>query len=282
MKPEKSFEYFSAYYEGTLEPVLKDQLEHLLAEDSSVAEQFASFVDSIVSLNALSTSRPDAPADLHEIIMRKVDQNAYELKKSQSRFSFANLKVAWFGLAASAALVCAFVALRPNTNTASGFGAGVVPTSGIQHTNDQLIVSNIKSELTITLKSARAENVKVTDLDSSLLVKEYSLKPNQVLRAKIYSEIQDSSLLKIESVTGKDEIILAIPSRVASQKLSGEGTIVEMAKAFAGRYQVPVQLMMPDLTKTVRWNFESKNLDLAKFELEPIHFEQKEGIVRLR
>ncbi len=279
MKPEKSFEYFSAYYEGTLDPVLKDQFEKLIATDPSVSEQFASFVDSIESLAVLAEIRPVAPTDLHEIIMRRVDHNAFELKKSQSRFSFANLKIAWFGAAAALALIAAVVALRPSNSSA--YGAGFSPNEAVKQ-GQPLQVAMENGSVIISVVSANAEKVRVTNLDDSKLIKEYTLKANQPLNSPILNDQQLGALLKIEAVTSKEEILVAIPSRIAEQKSSGEGTLLEMAKAFSNYYQKPVEIRFADATKNIRWKFVSHDPMSASFEVGVVKIELKEGLYRLR
>ena len=281
MKPEKSIEYFSAYYEGTLEPVLKDQFESLLMSDALIAEQYAGFVDSIESLAVLADNRPEAPTDLHEIIMRKVDLNAYELKKSQSKFSFANLKVGFIGLAASIALGAAFMALNPSNSKDST--ASMIPgSSNALAVYAGLSLEVVDGKVMMNLNSTMPETVTVSNAETGAQMKQYNLKANQSLIAPILNELAEGSVASINTLNGADQLIIAIPAPSAERNISGEGSILEMAKAFANYSQKPVQLLMKDTSTPVRWKFVSNDPMKAQFELHKVQVELKDGLIRLR
>src|SRR5947209_1700267 len=105
MNLAKARDYFSAYYEGSLERGLKQAFETRLAEDAQLQAEFAAFEKTMKGLEAFGAVEIEPPADLHERITARLDHAIWEQKRTASRFTGLGWwKMGFMGAAVAAGL----------------------------------------------------------------------------------------------------------------------------------------------------------------------------------
>src|SRR5688572_18563817 len=114
MSHDKAREYFSAYYEGTLERGLKETFERALSTDAQVQAEYRAFERLMGSLDVMKTEAPEPEFDLHEAIARRLDKHIYEETRKAKHPIFAWWKSAALGGLATVALVATILQLRTN------------------------------------------------------------------------------------------------------------------------------------------------------------------------
>src|SRR2546429_9984360 len=83
MNQEKAKEFFSNYYEGTLEPGLAQALEHAMSRDGGIRDDYHHFEQSYEELSSLKFETIEIPFDLNDKILANIDRHIYDNRRSQ-------------------------------------------------------------------------------------------------------------------------------------------------------------------------------------------------------
>src|SRR5579859_1468627 len=126
----KARDYFSAYYEGSLDRGLKQSFEARLKEDAQLQAEYRAFERTMAGLGALGRIEIEPPADLHEKISARLDRAVWDQKRAKTNSWFALWKVFVLGAAAATAVFVGFYKLNANGDSQNRAGIAGLPTPG--------------------------------------------------------------------------------------------------------------------------------------------------------
>ena len=268
---EKAREYFSAYYEGTLERGLKETFERAMRTDAQVQAEYQAFERLMGALGCLKSEVPEPEFDLHESIARRLDKHLYEESRRAKHPAFAWWKSVALGGLATVALVAAILQLRSDAGGPTQ--AGFTPLSGVSE-KVELISQN--GEFKLRYATRGQKTIVLRAADGSVL--EQQALNNGILTSPLSNPNANPALIKVE-VTGEPaQTFIALPGRKLQAATSGEGSIQELAQALAGHYSVPVILSLGE-DATVRWRFEPGDvLEAAEKALEGTKYSAQKNV----
>jgi hypothetical protein len=262
MNLNKARDFYSAYFEGTLDEGLRQAFERARASDAQVAAEYAQFERIMLELKALD-SPVAVPADLHTTIRRRVDDhiNASE-KKARSTALFFAWKPIAYGAVATAAIigVLASFSNRPSDGPAR---AGLA-TIGHNEAPRFLV-----EEGTLRLKFASAgpNVVTVSEVETG---RQLLKKPlvGQRIDSPLKNLSDDAVLLVVGFAEGYRPMHVALPGSSRQLEQQGSGTVLDLVTAIAGMYDSPVVLDTSDISAKAAWDLDSPDvLTAVKDEL---------------
>jgi hypothetical protein len=275
MNQDKAREFFSAYYEGTLERGLRQTLDQRLRADAQLTAEYRAFEMTMEHLGQLKFEDIDVPSYLSDRIATRIEQ-ARAAEKPRNPLMLWMPRFAVGGLAA-AALLFAVISWLPNSHGSSQ-PAGLGPTSGSSTQpawpSETVSVVAAAHSATIHYQSATPRSVKVLDAAGADL-QNFQLSAGQSLSTELNNPNPSATLFEVRvSAAGPDEYI-AVPGVKAANTTNENGTVADFVKELADRYAVPVILNVHDLGKTTAWNFNAadaktaaeKSLDSADYDV---------------
>lgn len=281
MNVTQARELYSGYYEGTLESGSAQALKLAIENDSEIKEDYEAFASVMDALPALSEEPIAIPHDLHDRVMRKIDQYDWEKKQNTAKFSITNLQKVFLGAAAAAAILFAAVsAFQPKSSadvstadfTGSQQAASFKFSAGNQLGSPTLNLDVLNAKRgTVTVRSELGDSATVD------VAKQQDTTP-------IVNSAQTPVLFWVE-MKGVDPVSVVIPGSKPLPVWNGNGTLAECARAVAGTFNVPVQIE-GQADVQVRWSFTQKDNDqtiVAALERTGIGASVSEGgLLRIR
>jgi len=250
MTSDKAREFFSAHYEGSLEPGLVQALEQRMRADAVLAADYAAFVATMEELGSLQDEVIEPPIYLSDRIATRLEQAT-----AKSR----NPKAAWvswwrglaFGAAATLAIGFAVVSVvnqAPTGNVATG---GVASTG---MSRDQLTFQMQSGKLTMSYQPSGSRTVVVSSGISGKEVQRFPLDGNR-LETHLENNLADVALFDVQVLGEARVATVALPGLARSAEKTGSGDVKKLAAALAGFYRVPVLLEVAEAGKPLSWNF---------------------------
>src|SRR5688500_10784952 len=83
MNASKAREFFSSYFEGTLDAGLRQAFERRLHTDAEIQAEYRAFERTMGQLSTLKDLEVEVPFDLHERISARVDLHIFEAKRAK-------------------------------------------------------------------------------------------------------------------------------------------------------------------------------------------------------
>jgi hypothetical protein len=260
MNQEKVREFFSAYYEGTLDPGLQQTMSATLTKDPVLLDEYRKFERTYEELAKLKYEVVEIPFDLHARITSRLDQHVEETNKSlPAGWTIWVRNVALAGVAA-AAIVGAVLSLRPSTGTEvspAGVNFPVTTEEAPARVDAVLRQGVVKLEFspsepkTVEIrKGLEGEVLRTVELDGNSM--------SSPLENTGDSAIAFAATVKEDrSVT-----VVAVPGKLVSSDASpsGEGTLEQFALALANAYNVPVLLQVQDPKAPVKWDLTDEDV----------------------
>ena len=269
---EKAREYFSAYYEGTLERGLAETFERALRTDAQVQAEFRAFERLIGALDTMKAEAPEPEFDLHEAIARRLDKHIYEETRRTKHPIFGWWKSAALGGLATVALVAAILQLRANQTAGPGV-ARMIPISA----TERVELKSSNGEFNLHFSTSGQKTIVVRAADGSVL--EQRELNNGSLTSPLSNPNAKAALLKIEVTGDSGETYIALPGTRMQPGQTGEGSVKELAQALAGYYRVPVLLTVGGQDVQLRWTFEpGDGLGVAEKALENTKYSAQKNV----
>ena len=275
MNQDKAREFFSAYYEGTLERGLRQTLDQRLHADAQLLAEYRAFERTMEHLDQLKFEEIEVPAYLSDRIATRIEE-VRASEKPRNPLTLWLPRIAVCGLAA-AALLFAAVNLLPHqggSESVASFGPTSGPQPVVAWPSETVSVEAAGHAATVHYQSATARSVRVLDGSGSDLEK-FEVSAGQSLKTVLNNPNPEAALFEIRvSNSGPDEFI-AVPGAKSGTTTTQSGTISDFVKALATRYSVPVILNARDLGKTTSWNFDApdaksaaeKSLDTSNYDV---------------
>lgn len=256
MTNEKARDFFSAYYEGSLEPGLCVSFEQKLKADSRLKDEYTSFARTMGDLGVLASEEIEIPEDLHERITARLDRHIYDRKRSaQPAWS---VWIRNFAFAAVGAIAVFGAILALNNRGGGPLTAGIASVSA---SKEKIGYAITDAGINLTFAPATPKAVIVTDAEGKLLSRSVAGDdPRAQFNTLLSNPLMNASVFGV-SIEGSQSIeYFAIPGKERSSVGDGEGTLVEMAKAVADYYKVPVHVDVALPTEKVSWTFATPDV----------------------
>ncbi len=251
MNSEKARELFSAYYEGSLDAGLKQQLERTLNTNADLNKEYAAFADVMRHMQALQAPVPEPPFDLHERITRKLDLHIHEQKARQ--------KPSWFSWMRTVGVAAVAVLAIWGAVTQLNRGGDSTPATGgpvINHPQPPFsVVQQSMTSVKLNYKAVNDKTISVQNEDGSIL----RTTNDQELDMPVSNPNPEAAVVYVR-VEGSDEVVLIALPGTQSQKVTlEEGKLATMAKTLAARFRTPIVIKTNEPDVMVKWNLASTN-----------------------
>lgn len=254
----KAKDYFSAYYEGSLDRGLKQAFETRLREDAQLQAEYRAFERTMKELEAFGCVEIEPPSDLHDRIAARLDKAIWDQKRQKT----SALNFAWWKLlgAVSVAAACVIGVLTYTDHQSQSSPANIVGGG-----------SGNPVPFKFTFKS-NADNGRIVNLtfpatDATVSIKDGS--GNSVSNSVapggqvIQNGAKTVKILNVEADSGDETIAessIAVPGTEKDANTTGKGTVKDLAVAIAGHIQKPVVIQnSSDGTKAVSWDLTTND-----------------------
>lgn len=249
MNSEKARDFFSAYYEDSLESGIKQAFEQRLRSDANLQADYGAFVDTIEQLDMLKHEEIEIPSYLSDRIATRLEQ-----VQAKQKFGLP-VWASWFRNVAFAGLAVAAIAFAlPMFHGSRGPAESSIV--GGPSAVDQLVFKSDGGDVVLNYQPTGEKTVVVSSPLTGKEIQRFHL-DGQTLQSPIQNPTPNAELFKIEVLGDKISSLIAIPGTGALKTKPGEGTIQDLALALAGHYHVPVLIEASDVTRHVTWNLSA-------------------------
>jgi len=279
IKSEKARELFSAYWEGTLDSAMRQQMDRSFGSDSSLLAEYKEFVRAMEILEVSAQFDVPVPEDLHERISARLDLAMYEKDRQSSASDFL---ARWrqFALLGGLgiAIVGGYFGLQGRgANTPETTQAG--PGISIPQKSEGISLAVKGDELILNLDATSADRLSVLQMPAGTEVRSIQVSKGQKVASPLRNTGEGVLTLVIKSST--QEITVALPGTKPSTVVEGNGTVSQFAEALAAFHGKAVQLEVKDRTKILRWTLNPNNVTSPTVSDTSLSVELEDGIIRL-
>ncbi|MCH8978237.1 MAG: hypothetical protein IH945_03215 [Armatimonadetes bacterium] len=266
MNQSKARDFYSAYFEGTLDSGLTQAFERALRTEAEIKAEYEQFVRVMDDLKACR-SPVEPPADLHLKIRERVDAHILSTERQERA---GVLFFAWKPLAYGAVAAMAIIGVVASiTNRSAGPGeTGTASFAPVRESAPAIVFEDGQTRLSY---SAASQNVvSVYRHSDGTLVFEEPLE-SQTIDSQLFNGAEDATLVSIHFASRYGMLFVAVPGSTIRTDAEGMGTVLELITSLAGKYKVPV-VLASDLTAAgISWKFEGTDAERAsQDELEAI------------
>ncbi|MBX7131996.1 MAG: hypothetical protein K1X67_04880 [Fimbriimonadaceae bacterium] len=258
MNANKAREFFSAYYEGSMDRAIRQTFERRLNSDSELHAEYKAFEQVMRRLDTLKDQPVEVPSDLHERISARLDKQIYESKRETTAKGIGGW---WksFALAGTAcvALVAALIAIKGSNSgstSTAGVAAPVVAPPSIKDVNGTI---RLEYKHPASASQRAVEKLTVREGVDGKVISETELKPGLELNQALVNRSDKPALMSIEK--GETRILVVVPGTQQVSVKSGSGSVQDLALALSGFYKVTVELEVSNLAEKATWSFDSTN-----------------------
>lgn len=280
MRLEKAYEYFSAYYEGSLDAAMRSQLDRMFEAHSVLRKDFESFAQTMEDLDSSFATEVPIPHDLHDRISARIDRAAHEAAQSKPvGVAVMWRRLAFGGLAFILIGGAAFSLLNRGTNGRTE--ASAIPSMIERTTNADLRVEANGKGTFLKFQPGSRDTVHIVRLPDGKVVETYKVAPNQALDIPLQNKSDQAVALRISTEVGKDVLTVVVPGSSRTQVNAGEGKVLDLAMTISSFFGRPVVIDSDSLTAAVRWELNKDNLTQSSVTPSGVSLEIKDQLVRL-
>lgn len=260
MNAQKAREYFSSYYEGTLERGLRETLERKLRTDPGIQADYESFVRTMNAIGRMRETLAEPPADLHETIMARLDRKIWETRRQPVRNWLGWWKPALAGGLACLAIVATVHQIgRPADTAQASIGPVANANSVVTTKPTESITAQINESGGVTFAYTTASERRVVIRSEDGRIRSDATVNASTLRYHLNNEHAATEVVSIEVDETGPVALIALPG--TSMELNGEGSgnLRDLIRASAGFFRTPIVLAASDASLPVSWNFTSQD-----------------------
>jgi hypothetical protein len=253
MTHEKARDFFSAYYEDSLEPNLRVSFEQKLKADPNLRDDYDAFVRAINQLDGLKMEEIAIPEDLHERISARLDRHIYDRNRNAAPAWNTWLRGFAFAGIGAVAILGAFFTLNNRGGDVTGSGMGWTPPA--RETISYTVSSN---GVTFKFAPVSQKTVVVTDGQGKELSRStIGDQANPALNTLLSNPLPTASVFGIQVVGEAMVTYIAVPGKLRASINAGEGTVIDLAKAISDFYRMPVKIQTAVPNERTSWSFSS-------------------------
>jgi len=253
MTLDKARDYFSAYYEGTLEPGLRQAFEHRLNSDSTLQADYAAFTETMEELDLLPHEEIEIPMFLNDRIAARLEPERAR-KRDRVPIWTTWLRGLAFGSLATAALVFAFISMNRHDDIAQASLAGGI--------GERVSFTMKQSQLTLDYHPNAEHTVIVSSGITGKEVKRFTV-DRSAMSQPFVNKQPGTALFQVQVLGQSNSWLIAVPGTEISSTSSGEGSMSDFAVALADRLRTSVVLQISDPTDHVSWKLVGTDARLA-------------------
>lgn len=259
MNQEKAREFFSNYYEGTLEPGLIQSLEQAMARDSGLRDDYQLFETTYEELGNLKFETIEVPFDLNERISARVDKHLYDQRTKRQPSWTLWLRNTAIGTVAAVAVLGAILSLNRNGATAqAGLGIDTIAAS-----KDQVEVTALPNgSVRLHFAPEQSRTLVIREGLGGAERRSITLEKEE-LNTKLENTKPAPAAFAIEVSGDSRQTIIALPGTDRSVSKIGEGNLEGFAKALASHYGIPVQVTVKSPDINLSWNLVAEDPETA-------------------
>ncbi len=258
MTNEKAREFFSSYYEGTLEAGLRQSFERKLLSDPDLKLDYQDFERTVDQLGELKFEEIMPPSDLHEIISARLDRHIYE----QKRKAPAGVIGLWRNLALGGIAVAAIVGTIYSLPHSGGHvsPSTLVPTGtpGKTSASPRLTFRSGPKSVYAEITPSADRTITVSSLDTAQTLSTQIAKAGEPTMVPLENPQTAPAAFSV-TLDGEEPRIVVLTGTETNKTRAGEGDVLAFAKALASFYRQPVVLNLHDQKQVVRWAFTVPN-----------------------
>lgn len=247
MNSSKAQEFFSDYYEGTLNAGLTQSLEQAFARDVSLRAQYDAFVSMMETFDEFALESIEVPQSLS-------DRIATRLEAAQEKRSVAPAWIGWFrnlalgGIATAIVFgtVAGILSKGGNLSLGNVFGGGIERTEVLTEVDANTmayVVSNGTVQLQLKDDSTRDVIVNGQRIAAG----------TGGLTVPLANRNAYSAAFSVQLAGVKDVDTVVVPGTVRREPGTGTGNIEDFAKALADRYGIPVRVQVKSVSAGLHW-----------------------------
>ncbi len=267
MNLERARELYSDYLEGSLDGALKASLEAEIARDQMIRKDFESFKSFYSQLGTILNVKAPVELDIEEKVKQRLDLASWEAKRSSPNRWFSQLRFGLVGALSLAVIAVAYISL--NKNSAGPVGSGAFGLGGNQY---QFQIKNGQYDFEEAPPASQATTIVITDLqDNHIISSSTSAKGTGYIEIPIQNNGVQAKAVQVAIPNQNKTYVLVMPGSKIVPQQHGHGNVVDMAKALANTYKVPVLLLDVNFSKDVAWNFAGTDArDNAMSAVQPL------------
>ncbi len=277
MRQEKAYDYFSAYFEGSLDLSLKAQFERVLESNPAMQEEYAAFAASLLSLNELAHVEVDVPADLHERITSRLDRHVFESERKRPRSFLSHWRQLVIGGVASVAIIGGVMTVSQRQNTGK-FGASPVPISSSE---TGLKIEAGDEGTFLKYRPNANDEVEVRRIKDGVIQKIYPVSSSDPLYVPLKFGGRDPLAVRISRKSDQESIVVILPGSVRTGDLVGSGTVQKFAESIAGLSGRAVLLDSSRDAEEIRWKINPADVTSPQ-DYPGLTLEVKGRLIRIR
>lgn len=257
MTNEKAREYFSAYSEGTLDAGLAHSFEAKLKVDAGLRGEYDQFVSMLKELEALRFEEIEVPFDLNDRIGAAVDKDIYDRKRAaKPAWTMWVRNLSFAGLAAVAiygAYVGIYSAMGIGVSEANFFGfscAKPIEPEARPHVVEQIQYENLGKGLRLFLKPTQPKTIVIEGGKDG---PDTETANDGGWTYDIDNPNTGASVFIVKFDGDKDRTIVVVPGSDRKPIGSTHGSLVELSKAVADQFGVPVVIKSDRVNTELAW-----------------------------
>ncbi|CAN5537827.1 hypothetical protein BH11ARM2_BH11ARM2_32550 [soil metagenome] len=237
-------EHFSAYREGTLDAALRMAFERALQTDTELQAEYRAFDLAMDDLDSLREEEIEPPMWLSDRIATRLDEAQAGRSKTPIWWTgwFRNLAFGGLAVAAIGGAIVGVISRGGNTATGS-----IIPTPAPSVTTPRLQYKLDGDRLSITSTG-----------EATATSGEVSSRFGGNLKGELRNPNANPAAFSIQ-VDGKEQEIVVMPGTDRKPNLTGEGSLVDFAKALATDSGRPVRLPAEKKNARASWDYSEKD-----------------------
>jgi len=252
MNINKARDFFSAYYEGELGGGIKEAFERSLTTDLALKSEYDEFVDLMKMLEEPMEEVP-APLDLHEKIMTRLDHDSWQVKQTAKPGFFGNWKLAFVGALALVAIVAGGMSIMNRGSSNGSNTAEFFPTPAT--VTETVDVTAVDGKLLLDVEANSGSKYQIRAYGSTDVIEEVTVKGTK-FETEINTNSPTTVALEVISAKGDRKLLMVHPGTHGESVLTGEGSIIDCAKAIASTFRTPILIRVSDPEQKISWSFE--------------------------
>lgn len=265
MNVVKAREFYSAYYEGTLESGLRQAFERSLRTDAQVQAEYHHFVKSLERLGELRAEVIDVPFDLNDRIQARLDLEAWQTQQKAKPAFWLTWRTALIGGVASLALLAGLIGVFTSSGNGALGTASLFGSPGVK--SEAPKIEMVEGVTRLRFAPIGAATVTISNAESGDKLSTIPLN-GQKLDSPLQNERAEATLLRIDAGRNFEAILLALPGRRPIQPGRGEGTLSNLALRLADTLRRPVVLDLRQPDRKLAWDLTGVNTaDMASAKL---------------
>lgn len=262
MNLEKAREFFSSYYEETLEGGLRASFEQRLRSDTQLMSEYKAFERTMEELSSLKFEDIPVPIYLNARIHSRLNDSVKPAQRTRGLVFY----LPRFAIAAAAAIAIGASVVGIGRFSPSKYSSADAFSGLTEHTSwpaESITVGVSGDHAVFHYTSASARVVKILDANGAAL-REFDLNAGQNVSADLTNPNPSATIFEIQVSDGGPDELIAIPGHQGgAEAKAGTGKVIDFMQALADRYKTPVMAPVGTEAKGLSWTLTQADVKSA-------------------